>query len=309
MPTPSQSSRPSIICILNDAAGPNAKQKPGDQVADLFAARDVRAQVWSARGGAELSELAQKAVAQQPDVVVAGGGDGTINCVAGALVGTRIALGVLPMGTLNHFAKDLGIPLGLEEAVETIVQGHTTRVDVGEVNERLFLNNSSLGLYPRLVRQRERLQGAGFSKTIAFLRAIGWVLFRYSHIHVRLDAKGAGTRSRATPFVFIGNNHYRTEGWMIGTRERMDAGELWLYIAPFKGPGELAAMAVSAVLGRTGANRVESFAASECWIETRRRAIDVATDGEVTRMLSPLLYRIRAGALRVIKPAAGPTGT
>ena len=300
MPSPSQSPGPSIICILNDAAGPDAKQKPSDQVAEMFAARSVGAQVWSARSGAELSDLARKAVAREPDIVVAGGGDGTINCVSSALVGTDIALGVLPMGTLNHFAKDLAIPLSLEDAVETIVQGKIARVDAGEVNGRLFLNNSSLGLYPRLVRERERLQGGGSSKTIAFLRATGWVFFRYSHIHVRLDAKGAGTRSRATPFVFVGNNQYRTEGWMIGTRERMDAGQLWLYIAPFKGPGELARMALSAVFGRRGANRVESFAATECLIETRRKSVDVATDGEVTRMASPLRYRIRAGALKVI---------
>ena len=87
---------------------------------------------------------------------MAAGGDGTINSVASAVVGSEKSLGVLPFGTMNHFAKDLHIPLDLEGAVNTIVAGHKTKVDVGEVNGRIFLNNSSLGLYPSIVRERQK---------------------------------------------------------------------------------------------------------------------------------------------------------
>ena len=108
--------------------------------------------------GAEIIEAARHAARQKPWAIVAGGGDGTINAVASTLVGSNIALGVLPLGTLNHFAKDLNIPLELEAAAHNIIAGHASQIDVGEVNGRIFLNNSSLGLYPTLVRQRKKQQ-------------------------------------------------------------------------------------------------------------------------------------------------------
>ena len=304
----SPSTKPAIICIINGAAGPDTKEKTAERVGAMFAARNAPALVWTAQAD-NLAELARRAASQAPAIIVAGGGDGTINCIAAAVAGTDIILGVLPIGTLNHFAKDLGIPLGLEEAVNAIVHGEMRRVDIGAVNERVFVNNSSLGIYPRLVRMRERLQGGGASKTMAFVRAIGFVLFRYSRIHVRLESSGEGIRILSTPFVFIGANQYRTEGWNIGTRERMDGGRLWLYLAPSQGLGGLMMLALRALLGRRGDRTVDSFEARECWIKTRRKRVDVATDGEVTRMTSPLHFKIRPGALRVMAPAAKPAAT
>ena len=102
---------------------------------------------------------------------MAGGGDGTVNTVASAVIDTDKTFGVLPLGTLNHFAKDLHIPLDLEAAARTIIAGHTTQVDVGEVNDEIFLNNSSLGLYPRLVQKRKKKQRLGSRKWAAFFWA------------------------------------------------------------------------------------------------------------------------------------------
>src|SRR5476649_731552 len=101
---------------------------------------------------------AKRALARGVDAVVAGGGDGTINAVASVLAGSSVALGVLPLGTLNHFAKDLNIPLDLDQAIATIARGTTAQVDVGDVNGRIFVNNSSLGLYPHIVRARDQQQ-------------------------------------------------------------------------------------------------------------------------------------------------------
>jgi diacylglycerol kinase family enzyme len=304
----SEPAPPDIVCLLNNSAGVSRTQTPADKLADLFAQRGASALVQVAASGGDLADLARRAVALKPRIIAAGGGDGTISCVASAIGDCDIILGVLPMGTLNHFARDLGIPLALEEAVDAIVHGEAARVDVGEVNGNLFLNNSSLGLYPRLVREREKLQGGGAGKTMAFIRAIRSVLSRYAHIDVRLQASGEGSRRRPTPFVFIGNNQYRSEGWNIGTRERLDAGKLWIYMAPYKGPLGLMLLALRALLGWGDDAQVDSFETGECWIETRRPRVDVARDGEVTRMQSPLRYRIRPGALRVMKPAARPPG-
>ena len=277
---------------------------------DLFAAQGRQASVELATSGSGLAELAGRAARKNTGIVVAGGGDGTVNCVASALVGTNLCLGVLPMGTLNHFAKDLRIPLQLEAAVGVIASGQPQRVDVGEVNGRIFLNNSSLGLYPRLVRERERLRDMGSSKWRAMARAAGAVLKQYSQFNIELDARHDGRLSQRTPFVFIGNNRYQVEGWNIGSRDCLDAGTLWLYLAPSVGPLGLFKLGVATVMGSAATAAAEIFETSQCSVQTRREAVDVATDGEVALMQTPLQYRIRPGALRVmVARAAEPFPT
>ncbi len=294
----------SVLCILNSSAGAHSGKPTSEQLIRMFADRSKKAIVWVADSGAELAALSHLALSEKHSVVVACGGDGTVNCVAAALAGSGTTLGVLPLGTLNHFAKDLQIPLDIEDAVDTIATGREKIVDVGEVNGRIFINNSSLGLYPRLVREREKLQSVGNGKWLAFAQAIGFVLSRYSLLHVRLETGSAANMVHTTPFVFIGNNKYRTEGWNIGTRAELDAGRLWLYMAPHRSPGGLILLALRALFGRQNSDTVDAET-KECWIETERKRLDVATDGEVTAMDMPLHYRIRPGALRVMVPATG----
>ena len=192
----------------------------------------------------------KEAVAARPGVIVAGGGDGTVSTVAAALVDTDISLGVLPLGTLNHFAKDLGLPLELDAAVGCIAGGATSRVDVGEVNGRVFVNNSSLGLYPDIVRDREQQQKRfGRGKWHALLRASIAALRRYPFLHVSLTVEGR-ERAYRTPFVFIGNNDYRMEGLALGERTALDDGLLSLYVAQRPGRLRLVQLALRALLGR-----------------------------------------------------------
>ncbi len=234
----------------------------------------------------------------------AGGGDGTISTVAARLVGTDKALGVLPLGTLNHFAKDLRIPLGLEEAARNVCEGREVSVDVGEVNGQVFVNNSSLGLYPRIVRRREKLQEReGSGKWAAFMRASLAVLRRYPFLYVRLDADGQRI-VRKTPFVFVGNNEYEMESLQMGGRACLDAGCLSLYVAHRTGRLGLLRLALSALFGRLRrAHDFDALNAQEIWVETRRpKRLPVATDGEVNVMTTPLRYRVRPGALKVIVP-------
>src|SRR4029450_6264872 len=164
----------SVHVILNPLAGTHARA-PEDlpqQLDALFKAQGISPRIALARRGAEVRKLAWSAVRELSQLVIAGGGDGTVNTVAAALVGTEVVLGVLPLGTLNHFAKDLGLPLELGGAVQTIGAGHTVRIDVGEVNGQMFLNNSSLGLYPRIVRHRQKqTERLGRGKWPAFLWA------------------------------------------------------------------------------------------------------------------------------------------
>jgi diacylglycerol kinase family enzyme len=298
--------------ILNAAAGTGECERAGERLEKIFAKSNFDAHVSLARSGEEIVEIAKRAASDnETGVVVAGGGDGTINAVASQLIGTEKILGVLPFGTLNHFAKDLHLPLDIAAAARVIVAGHAARVDVGEVRSQTdrgdthyFLNNSSLGLYPVLVRERERLQQRlGQSKWSAAFWAGLTVLRRYPFVSVRIDADGKELRRR-TPFVFIGNNEYELDAFHIGARARLDGGRLSLHVTRDIGRWELLRLGVRALFGRLREDEdFDALQAHEVWIETGHARLRVATDGEVNVMRTPLRYRVLAGALCVIVPA------
>jgi diacylglycerol kinase family enzyme len=292
-----------LAVIINATSGADDKAAVSRQLNDIFASRGINAYISLAGSGSEIVELARRALRDQTPMIVAGGGDGTISAVASQLVDTDTALGVLPLGTLNHFAKDLHIPLDLESATEVIMEGYVARVDVGEVNGRIFINNSSLGLYPSIVRHREKQQERlGRGKWPAFLWAAWMVLRRYPFLDVSLSTDDRDLLRR-TPFVFIGNNEYEMENFNVGARACLDAGKLSLYVAHRTGRLGLLRFAWRALFG--GLRNEKDFNAMCCtqiWIRTRRKRLHVATDGEVTIMTTPLQYHIRPGALRVVVP-------
>lgn len=195
-------------------------------------------------------QLARKAAASDARVVVAGGGDGTLNTVGSCLAGGDKILGVLPLGTLNHFAKDLGIPLELGAAVENIAAGRVASVDVGEVNGRVFFHNSSIGLYPRMVRRREVRRKRGRPKWMAVSSALFRTAKQYAAFRVRVSADGRRF-SRRTPILFVGNNEYQIEGRSFGARRCLDSGKLCLYVLHHTGPWWLLKFALRALLSRS----------------------------------------------------------
>jgi diacylglycerol kinase family enzyme len=216
--------------------------------------------------------------------------------------------GVLPLGTLNHFARDLGIPLALEDAIRTIAQGRVLRVDVGEVNGRVFINNSSLGLYPEIVRERELQQmRLGKGKWRSFASATLHAFEHHAGLAVRVDAEGEAQLHR-TPFVFVGNNRYTMEGLAIGARASLQGGELSLYLGRRRGRLALVQMALRALTRRLRQDEDFELVTGDAFvITTTDRRIRVATDGEVCMMDTPLHYRIRPRALRVMVPPPTPT--
>ena len=290
-----------IFVILNAGSGNGHDEALIQQVRGLFEAAGRPAEVSLARGGGQIEAKVADAIAQQADVIVAGGGDGTVSTVAAALAGGEIALGVLPLGTFNHFAKDLGLALTLEAAVRQIVAGQRTRVDVGEVNGRVFINNSSLGLYPDIVHDRDQQQKhIGRSKWLALLWASMAALRRFPFLSVCLSVDGTEYRRR-TPFVFIGNNEYRMEGFSLGSRERLTGGQLSVYAAQRPGRMRLVLLAFRALLGRLKQARdFDALLATEFVVDSRHHHLRVATDGETTVMEPPLRYRIRPASLTVI---------
>jgi YegS/Rv2252/BmrU family lipid kinase len=294
-----------IKIIISAGAGAVAgsdNQKICERLAPIFAANHVDADISLARSGAEVTQLAQDAARDSYKAIVAAGGDGTVNTVAAAAVDGGKILGVLPLGTLNHFARDLNIPFDLEAAAHTIVAGHTTDVDVAEVNNRIFLNNSSLGLYPTIVRERQKRERLGFRKWPAFFWATIQAFRRYPFLDVQLRVNGE-LLDRLTPFVFVGNNEYAMDLFNVGLRDRLDRGVLSIYITHRTSRLKLISLALRAVFGRLRDDKdFLALASNEVKIQTRRRRLRVAFDGEVDVMKSPLNYRVRPGALRVIVP-------
>jgi diacylglycerol kinase family enzyme len=297
----------SVVVLLNAASGGGNDAARAAHISALFEQSGASADVHVVHGGDELAAALAAAIQRRPDAIVAGGGDGTVGTVAAALVAGPIALGVLPLGTLNHFAKDLGLPLDLDDAVARIARGTVRRVDVGEVNGRVFVNNSSLGLYPDIVRERERQQRRlGRGKWAALVWATIGALRRFPFLGVRLSIDGRAA-SRRTPFVFIGNNVYSMQGLAIGARERLDAGCLSLYVAQRAGRLRLLQFALRALFGKLEQARdFDALCAAGIDVESRRRRLRVATDGEITVMAPPLRYRTRPASLAVIAGEPSP---
>lgn len=295
------------VVLLNCGSAPADTPTAGAEatrVAEAFRAAGVDAAVRTVPAG-RLDEAARSAAASDADVVVFGGGDGTISTGAAALAGGPKPLGVLPLGTFNHFAKDLGIPLKLEDAVRTIAEGRVRQVDVGEAAGRAFLNNASIGLYPELVRIRDELRRhQGMGKGTAMLAAAREVLRDPPFLRADLRVFGDVARVR-TPFVFVGNNRYEMRLFALGARSSLERGELSLYVARNVRRWGILRLALRAVVGRLRQDRdFEALTLPAVEVATPRRITRVALDGELFRMESPIRFRIRPKALLVLAPEA-----
>jgi diacylglycerol kinase family enzyme len=292
-----------IAVVLNGSSGKGDCAAAAKRLEEIFSAAGREARITVAESGDQIRSAIEEAVKGRCETLVAGGGDGTINTAAQAVIGSEVQLGILPLGTLNHFAKDLGIPLDLDEAAKVVLDGIVCKVDVGEVNGRIFLNNSSLGVYPAVVRLRERYQATGLSKWLAALWASLTVLRRNSFLAVRIIAEEQAI-VRRTPFVFVGNNEYRMVGLQPASRDSLTSGHLALYVVNAERRVGVLRLALQVLLhGVEQVRELDLLTVEEATVETRRRRLQVATDGEVFSLESPLSYRIRPGALWVHVPA------
>ncbi|HYG29628.1 MAG TPA: diacylglycerol kinase family protein [Allosphingosinicella sp.] len=295
-----------VRAIVNRGGGTllrNGEEDPQSRLEEAFAGAGVAAEVRCVEGACLVAEFQAARDDPAVDAVVAGGGDGTISCAAGQLADSGKPLGVLPLGTLNHLARDAGIPADLEGAVATIAAGHIRAIDLGEVNGRIFVNNSAIGLYPHMVRQREDLQERlGRSKRLAMLIASLRALRRFSRHRLTIDLGGLCAPIE-TPLLFVGNNVYETNLLTLGRRKALDQGELCLYAPLVRGRLHFLSLGLRTLLGLS---RQRDFASlvgiPEATVHSRRPALTVALDGEAEVMETPLRYRIRPGALRLIAP-------
>ena len=254
--------------------------------------------------GKQVVKAAKAAVKAGEPLIIAGGGDGTISCVAGAVAGTKTKLGILPLGTLNHFARDLDIPLDLGEAAKLISSGKARAVDVAEVNGRIFINNSAIGLYPLMVLDREAQQRRlGRSKRLAMVVASVRTLVRFQHRRLTLTVNDEQTGRIDTPLLFIGNNDYRTDLGAAGQRDSLDDGELCVFVLRKKSRTGLVAATIRALLNRSrGDDMVRIDGVKSLKVASSRQSLTISLDGETLSMDVPLTYRIRPKALKVVAP-------
>jgi len=296
-----------IPVFVNRAGG--AAAAAGDALADqiiaAFAAAGATAQVQLVTPD-KIGGVVHEAAATAKRLVV-GGGDGTMGCIAQALADrSDVELAILPLGTLNHFARDIGIPAALEEAAALAVTGTVVPVDVALVNDHRFVNNASVGLYPFMVRRRDDArERTGLPKWLATLPAAWAALSRLPHHRLRIDL-GEGAQPLVTSLLFIGNNRYALEAGSVGTRESLADGLLSIFAVAHRTRLGLIGFALRALFGR--ADRDADFVAigeSEMLtVHSSGRSIEIALDGEVRRLRSPLRFRVDRGALKIVAQKA-----
>ncbi|MGE0699923.1 MAG: diacylglycerol kinase family protein [Hyphomicrobiaceae bacterium] len=253
-------------------------------------------------------EAALASIAAEPvDAVVVGGGDGTANTAARAVMGTGKALGILPLGTLNRLARDLGMPLALEEAANALAEGEVRHIDVAEVNGRLFLCNVIMGLPLHYTRERARLRGKpALERLLGYLGAVRRLLESQRRMRLIVTTPGETRRLKALS-VAVSSNPYAQEPSMILRRESLDAGELVAYISRHSSGWAMAAATLRALLGRIeGEPNVMQIRAPEMTIASQRPRLTVSIDGEMHRLATPLELTLRARALPVLAPRRSP---
>lgn len=282
--------------ILNTKAGsvPGSGKDFKKEITEYFGTHGIKADFID-RDLNDVNELLDSGY----DFIAASGGDGTISNIAGLLSGTSLPLGIIPSGTLNHFAKDNSIPLEPMEAVKVIAEYKIKRIDTAEVNGRVFINNSSIGLYPKMVKQRERLGG---NKWISMFKAFIRIFGSMPHLDLSIKQEAKHIHCR-TPFVFIGNNEYKMDLFNLGTRDDLTKGMLSVFYPKETGHFAMLRFALLALLNKLEQHKnFEVILTDEITIHSNKEVLEVALDGEVHHMRPPLKYKIRHLDLKLIVP-------
>jgi diacylglycerol kinase family enzyme len=286
--------------VIVNAAGGAASRAGADlrkQIEAAFAAAGQPIALELVEGKDLADTLSRHANAPR---IAVGGGDGTLGTAAALVAEADGELAILPLGTRNHLARQLGIPLDLNDAARLAVDGAVRKVDLGEAGDRVFVNNLSAGAYVDLVRLRE---ASRLPKLLATIPATWRTLRRLRSRSFELTVDGERATIR-TPLLFTGNNRYEVEEGRPGERAALDDGLLSVYaVAPLP-RSALVAAALRTLIARPRMHRdfVLDRTAREVVIEGPGEWIEVALDGERCRFDLPLTIHIRPRALAVVTP-------
>lgn len=299
-----------VALIVNGAAGSMDGEATADAIRAHLAAAGIAA---APEPDAALPLRARiAAAAREPglDALVVAGGDGTIACAASVLAGRALPLRLLPLGTMNLLARDLGLPLDLAGAVETVASGEPRRIDVGEVESdggsEVFLISSVLGMPARMARHREAQRGReGVSGALRMAAGLVRHLGRYPRVKATVGIGGVARTWRFRALAVVDNDYDEAPG-RVPTRSSVDAGHLTVYVLPHASPWTMLRLGAGFAAGSwRRLPGLERHRAEALTIDAGARSLRVMNDGEVRLLASPLRYRIHRRALAVMVPRTG----
>jgi len=316
---PTTLTAPALVVVFNIGAGHGQAEEARTTLQAGCAEAGRTLHLLEVHDPRQLGAIARQAVTQAQQcggVVVAAGGDGTINTVAQAALGSGCSFGVLPRGTFNYFSRTHDIPSDTSAALQVLLAGHSQPVQVGLVGERVFLVNASLGLYPRLLEDREDWKRQfGRSRLVAF--GAGLATFLRGHRSLRLRVQSQGQeRELRTPTLFVGNNALQLQQLGLPEAEDVEAGHLAAIALRPVGLFRMLGLLWRGAFGRLDeAEELIRVSTRQLTVHPSRRLaafgskrIKVATDGEVTWMRLPLSFRVAPQPLDLLRPAEPAPG-
>lgn len=293
-----------VLVLINASAGAkNNNEFTSEKIKEEFKNNNVFADIVDSSliySKNDLSNLLRK---QKYDAVIAAGGDGTVNHIINILDDNMMPIGILPAGTLNHFAKDNNIPLTLQDSVKLITCGEVNEVDTAMLNDIIFVNNSSIGIYPLAVkvREQEKSRFAG-NKWLSLLYGSIKVLIKFPLYTVNIKLKN-DIESYKSVFVLVGNNKYELDIFSLGQRNSLKQGVLSLYAAKCTSRWSFIRLIFMTVFSRVKlSDDLDKKLIKELTIEANKKKISVSLDGEVKEMNTPLHYKVCPRNLKLISP-------
>ncbi len=295
-----------ICVIVNPGSGDNVGgDERSAQIARAMGEAGLQARVRLVTGGLKLPDAAREAASAGHEIVVAAGGDGTVAAVADALmkVEDRPQFGVLPLGTFNYFARAHNIPEEIGPAVSVIAGGHLRDVHTGVVNDRLFLNNTSIGLYPSILESREDVYSRwGRSRIAAYWSVALALCGMHKPMHLTITVDG-DTQEIRTPLLFIANSAYQLENYNLEGADAIREGKFAIFASKGTRRRELAAAAWALARGKARKGQEFSLGTGrDIRIDMKRRKVQVAYDGERSYFRPPLTVKPTESPLRMLVP-------
>ncbi|HZV98618.1 MAG TPA: diacylglycerol kinase family protein [Methylophilaceae bacterium] len=310
MPVPVIEADTLLFIMLNAGSGNKDAAATRATIEQMLAEAGRTYELIMVEDPAQLQDIARRTVEkaqQQKGIVVVGGGDGATNTVAQVVLNSGCAFGVLPQGTFNYFSRNHGIPADTAEAMRLLLTAQPQPVQVGLVNDKLFLVNASLGLYPQVLEDREAYKHKfGRNRMVAFAAGIITALRHHRQLHLTLEQNGQ-IRIIRTPTLFVGNNRLQLEQLGIPQAEALEEGQLAaITLRPVSTLGMLW-LILCGTFGRLGeADKVVSFSFRQLKVRQSRfsltHRVKVATDGETYWINAPLVFRVSPKPLYLIKP-------
>ncbi len=239
----------------------------------------------------------------KPEILIVSGGDGTVNAAVNALYERDIPLALIPSGTFNNFARDVGIPIDRKRAIKAILQRNIRKVDIASVNKRFFVNNSSIGIYPKSVKTRdEMIQHFGYGKFLSMVIAFSKIFSKYPLYYILLEADGEEYYIK-TPFVFVGNNIYDLSIDNLGKRDNLNSAKLCLIYTSCRFRFCLIKNLFLKLIGKLENKKYLAEKHLESvTINSKKKKLKVSLDGEIFDMKPPLEYKILPKSLKVLVP-------